>query len=191
VQIPLVPVLRIILNINATCTLHHGTSSPHNRRDLPTIEETPPQQQKSLLPVEKLKKLCLKRFNKYGIKEFRFNGEAESLKDFLSLCFFENGKYVNNRIVWITENAFVRLDHSFILPEVYRDRQLSLKLFATANDNVDSSPDHELNIHSTTTEEAIAALDLLAGLQDSYFKMIFLLCDDIEDGSNGLLLSAR
>jgi hypothetical protein len=34
------------------------------------------------------------------------------------------------------------------------------------------SPDRDLNIHSSTTEEVIAALDLLVGLQDSYFERI-------------------
>jgi hypothetical protein len=45
-----------------------------------------------------------------------------------------------------------------------------LELSATAG----SFHNHTLRIHSSTTEQAIAALDLLVGLQDSYFKKMGL-----------------
>jgi hypothetical protein len=127
----------------------------------------------NLLPVDTLKKLCLEEFGEYKIQEFRLHGGTESLKDCVDFCFLENGKYDNNRIVWITENAFLRLGSDFGLPGGYRDRQFSLKLWATATDAL-YSYDQNLRIHSSTTEEAIAALGLLVGLQDSYFKSIKL-----------------
>jgi hypothetical protein len=47
------------------------------------------------------------------------------------------------------------------------------------------SPDRDLNIHSSTTEEVIAALDLLLGLQDSYFERITIEYYH-DDGRNGV-----
>jgi hypothetical protein len=139
---------------------------------LPTVEETPPEQRTAaLLPVDKLKQLCHEQ-NKHRIQEFRLKGMAESLKDFLDVCFLENGEYVKNRIVWISENSFVRLGDGFVLPRDYHYRRFGLRLWAT-DDGV-YSYDHDLRIHSSTVEEAIAALDLLAGLQDTYFKGIKL-----------------
>jgi hypothetical protein len=149
---------------NTTCIMEQN----------PTLEETPAEHQTVLLPVEKLKQLSLEQFNEYMFKEFRLKGETESLKAFVDLCFLENGKYDDkNRIVWITENAFVRLEEGFGLPRDYRDQRFGLKLWAS--DSL-SNHDHILSIHShsSTTEEAIAALDLLAGLQDSYFERIEL-----------------
>jgi hypothetical protein len=138
---------------------------------IPTVEETPPEQQTALLPVDTLKQLCLEKFYQYKIQEFRLQGGTQSLKAFLDFCFLENGKYDKNRIVWITENAFIRLGGYIVLPGDYRYQRFGLKLWATDDDmHIVHSPDYELYIHSSTTEEAIAALDLLAGLQDSYFK---------------------
>jgi hypothetical protein len=135
-------------------------------------DDSPPEKRTApLLSVEELKKLCLEQFKKYKIQELRLKGGTESLKDFVDLCFLENGKYDRYLIVWITDNAFVRLGLHCDLPTPYRDRRFSLKLWAT-DDNI--NPDHELSIHSSTTEEAIAALDFLAGLQDSYFKKMEL-----------------
>jgi hypothetical protein len=137
---------------------------------IPTVEETLIEKQTALLPVDPLKKLCLKQFNEYKIKEFRLKGKAESLKDFLDLCFLENGKYDKNRIVWITDKAFVRLRDGHGLPSGHhRYQRFSLKLSTSG-----SLPAHDLRIHASTTDEAIAALDLLVGLQDSYFKRIQL-----------------
>jgi hypothetical protein len=127
----------------------------------------------NLFPVDTLKQVCLDEHVEYTFKEFRFNRATESLKAFVDLCFLENGKRAKNRIVWITDNAFVRLGSAFELPGGYRDQQFSLTLSAT--DDVSRSYVHNLNIYSSTTEEAIAALDLLVGLQDSYFKRIQLL----------------
>jgi hypothetical protein len=139
---------------------------------------TPPEQRTALLHVEKLKELCLDQFGEYKIQEFRLKGGTESLKAFVDFCFLEeNGKCDKNRIVWITENAFVRLRYGIVLPSsgCCRGRRFGLTLWATADDH---PPDHDLEIHASTTEEAIAALDLLAGLQDSYFKRIKLhYCD--------------
>jgi hypothetical protein len=138
------------------------------------MDDTPPEQRTALLPVEELQKLCLKQFKIYTFKEFRLNGRTESLQAFVDLCFLENGKYDKNRVVWITEKAFVRLGFHD-LPRGYYGR-FGLKLWATDDDIC--SPDLELSIHSSTTEEAIAALDLLVGLQDSYFKKMELrYCD--------------
>jgi hypothetical protein len=140
---------------------------------IPIIEETPPQQRTALLPVEKLKHLYLMQSQEFNIKEFRLNGRAESLKAFVDLFLLKNGKFDNNRIVWITEDTFVRLsDHRYDLPGVYRDRNFSITL--SAPESSESRYNHNLNIHSSTTEEVIAAFDLLAGLQDSYFKRIEL-----------------
>jgi hypothetical protein len=137
---------------------------------LPAIEETPPQQRTALVPVAKLKNLFLDKHNEYKIQEFSLRGGTESLKAFVDFCFLEDRKYDMNRIVWLTENAFVRLGSDFDLPSgCYRDQRFGLGLSTS-----DSSPDHDLRIHSSTTEEAIAALDLLAGLQDSYYKKIEL-----------------
>jgi hypothetical protein len=141
----------------------------------PIVEETPAEQRTALLPVEELKQLSLQQFNEYQIQEFRLQGRAESLKDFLDFCFLENGKYNKSRVVWITEHSFVQLEvvqlgGYIALPGDYRDRRFGLRL--STSDVF--SHDHELNIHSSTTEGAIAALDLLAGLQDSYFKKIEL-----------------
>jgi hypothetical protein len=135
-----------------------------------TMDDTPPEQQTALLPVEKLKQLCLDESFEYTVKEFRWQGGTESLKAFVDLCFLENGKHDKACIVWITENAFVRFGSISDLPSCcYRDRRFYLKLSTSG-----SLPDHHLSIHSSTTEEAIAALDLLVGLQDSYFKRIQL-----------------
>jgi hypothetical protein len=143
---------------------------------IPTVEEAPAEQRPALLPVEKLKVLCLEKFNEYKIQEFRLQGETESLRTFVDFCFLENGKYDTTRIVWITENAFVRLRKGLYSPfGCYRNRHFSLKLWATADGRFH---DHKLYIHSSTTEEAIAALDLLAGLQDSYFKKMELEYND-------------
>jgi hypothetical protein len=142
-------------------------------RRIHTLEETPPGQQTALLPVDELEQLCLDEHVEYTFKEFRWKGRTESLKDFVDLCFLENGKYDKNRIVWISENVFVRLEEGFGLPQNYRGRRFGLKLWASGSL---SNHDHILSIHShsSTTEEAFAALDLLAGLQDYYFKKIEL-----------------
>jgi hypothetical protein len=129
-----------------------------------TVEETPaPEQQTALLPADTLKQVFL--------EEFRLQGETDSLKAFVDLCFLENEEYIKNRIVWITENAFVRIGSDFGLPCCYRERQFRLNLSTTADVH---SSDHDISIHSSTTKEAIAALDLLVGLQDSHFKWIEL-----------------
>jgi hypothetical protein len=130
---------------------------------LPTMEETP-----VLLPVDKLKKLSLEKFYEYQIQEFRLQGGTESLHAFLDLCFLENGRYDKNRIVWITENAYVRLGCAYGLTP---DQRFSLSLWAP-DDTIHLN--HTLNIYASTMEEAIAALNLLAGLQDSHFKRIEL-----------------
>jgi hypothetical protein len=137
---------------------------------IPTVEKTPPEQQTVLLHVEELKQPCLDEHVEYTFKEFRLQGGTESLKAFVDFCFLEDGKYDRHRIVWIAENVFVRLGGYIALPRVYyRNRRFGFRLSTS-----DSSPDHDLSIHSSTTEEAIAALDLLAGLQDYYFKKMEL-----------------
>jgi hypothetical protein len=137
---------------------------------IPTVEETPPEHRKTLSPVDTLKKLCVDERVEYTFKEFRLQGRAESLKDFVDFCFLkDNGEYGNDRIVWIAQNAFVRMGFDFELPGVYRDGRFDLTLRTRAG-----FPDHNLSIHSSTIEEAIAALDLIAGLQDSYFEKIEL-----------------
>jgi hypothetical protein len=151
----------------------------------PIVEEIPPGQRAALLPVEELKQLRLDERVEYTFKEFRLQGKVESLKDFVDLCFLKNGKRENNRIVWITENAFVRLGFDFELPGDYRSESFRLALAR------DGSLNQYLCIHFSTTEEAIAALDLLVGLQDSYFKKIQLQYFDRENDSNGQLQSAH
>jgi hypothetical protein len=75
---------------------------------IPTIEETPVKpRMATLLPVEKLKQLCLEQFKKYTFTEFRLQGGTDSLKALVDRCFLENGEYVKKRIVWIAENVFV------------------------------------------------------------------------------------
>jgi hypothetical protein len=54
-----------------------NTMEPHIRT---TIEETPPENRPALLPVEKLKKLCLEQFNEYKIQEFRLKLEGSGRK---------------------------------------------------------------------------------------------------------------
>jgi hypothetical protein len=132
------------------------------------MDDAPPEQQTALLPVEELKQLCLDKHVDYTFQEFRLQGATESLKDFVDFCFLEEGKYDKNRIVWIAENAFVRLEGCIALPGDYRHARFGLELTR------DGLLDHDLSIHSSTTEEAIAALDLLVGLPDSYFKRIEL-----------------
>jgi hypothetical protein len=151
--------------------MHHNTTCTMEPR-IPTLEETPTrEQQTALLPVETLKQLCLDERVEYSFTEFRLQGATESLKAFVDFCFLEDGKYDKNRIVWITEHSFVRLECGAHLPSgCYRDRRFSLRLSTTAN----GALDHDFSIHASTTEEAIAALDLLVGLQDSYFKRIEL-----------------
>jgi hypothetical protein len=153
----------------STRTIDHDITSTMD-------DSTPPEQRTAtLLPVEKLKQLRREQSNKWAFNEFRLQGGTYSLKDFVDFCFLENGECDNSRIVWITENAFVRLvGRRYELPSgCYGDRRFGLTLSTS-----DSSPDHYLTIHSSTTEEAIAALDLLAGLQDSYFKRIILQYND-------------
>jgi hypothetical protein len=71
------------------------------------------------------------------------------------------------------------LGFDFELPGDYRSESFRLALAR------DGSLNQYLCIHSSTTEEAIAALDLLVGLQDSYFKKIQLQYFDRENDSNG------
>jgi hypothetical protein len=131
-----------------------------------------PEQRTALSSVDTLKQLCLDQFGACTFKEFRWQGGTESLKAFVDFCFLEDMKYGKNRIVWLTENAFVRLGSDFGLPSgCYRDQRFDLLLWATDDGG---SPDHELSIYSSTIEELIAALDLLVGLQDSYYKRIEL-----------------
>jgi hypothetical protein len=130
------------------------------------MEETPrPSNQRLafLSPVEKLKDLCLEEFNEYTLKEYRLKKEPESLKAFVDLFFFANGKKEENLIIWITDHAFVRragCRH----PGVYRDKRMRLCLYSSNH-----ATDY-LNIHSSTLEEAISCLDLLAGLKDTHFQ---------------------
>jgi hypothetical protein len=142
------------------------------------MDDTPPEQRTALLPVEKLKQPSLEQFRRYTVKEFRLKGSVLSLKDFVDFSFLEkNGKYDMNRIVCITENSFVELHGPCLLPYgCYRCRLFGLKLGATADV---SWHDHSLGIHASSTEDAFAALELLAGLQDSYFTRMELNVDGI------------
>jgi hypothetical protein len=108
----------------------------------------PPPETATLLPVDKLKQPSLEKF---ALQEFRLEGETDSLKDFVNLCFLEDGKCDKNRVVWIAENVVVRLGSKIDLPRVYRGRQFSLKLSATAADHV-YSYDHDLSIDSSTSK---------------------------------------
>jgi hypothetical protein len=147
------------------------------------MDDTPPEQRTALLPVEKLKQLCIDEHVEYTtFKEFRLKGRAESLKDFLDFCFLEYGEYDKNRIVWITENAFVRLTLDVHLPGDYHDQRFGLTL--STSDGYDYSHDHYLYIHSSTLEGAIAASDFIVGLQDSHFKRIALQYSDRDYDSN-------
>jgi hypothetical protein len=143
------------------------------------MDDAPPEQQTALLPVEKLKQLCLDQRVDYTFKEFRLQGETESLKDFVDMFLLENRRCNTECIVWITENSFARLGSGTDLPsECYRDQRFSLKL--STSDVFSYNP--ELSIHSSSTEEAIAAPDLLAGLHDSYFEKMEL---QYNSGRNG------
>jgi hypothetical protein len=135
------------------------------------MEETRPSNQRLIFlsPVEKLKERCLQEFNDYTLKEYRLKKETESLKAFVDLFLLANGKTEENCIIWITEDSFVLLGNSSdsSLPAVYRDRQLGLCL---SHSNLLGEPLQYLHIHSSTLEEAIPGLDLLAGLKDTHFK---------------------
>jgi hypothetical protein len=79
------------------------------------MDDTPPEQRTALLLVVEMNNLCIDQFNEYTINEFRLQGGTGSLKDCVDLCFLEeNGEYDKHRIVWITENVFVRLGMAFI-----------------------------------------------------------------------------
>jgi hypothetical protein len=136
------------------------------------MEETPrPSNQRLafLSPAEKLKELCLEEFNEYTLKEYRLQEEPESLKAFVDLFFLENGEEEKDCIIWLTDDAFVRLS-DFRLPGVYRDERIRLRLYRSNP----RDPTHYLDIHSSTLEEAVSGLDLLAGLQDTHFQAICL-----------------
>jgi hypothetical protein len=151
------------------------------------MEETPrPSTQRLafLSPVEKLKERCLEEFNEYSLKEYRLQEEPESLKAFIDLFFLENGEKEKDCIIWLTEHAFVRLSVCR-LPGVYRDRQTRLEL-SRSNLRTPRSHTHYLGIHSSTLEEAVSGLDLLAGLQDTYFTGMRL--STFVPGEYGLLV---
>jgi hypothetical protein len=137
---------------------------------------TPPSRQRQAVsPVEKPKE-----------KEYRLKKETDSLKAVVDLFFLENGEEEKNCIIWLTEHAFVRLGSSSASSLPYfrlhsSDERISLRLSRGM-----SNPNHYLEIHAPTLEEEISCLDLLAGLQDTYFKGMRL--STYVPGEYGLLI---
>jgi hypothetical protein len=125
-----------------------------------------------LSPVEKLKERCLQEFNEYTLKEYRLQEEPESLKAFVDFFFLKNDKKEEDCIIWLTALAFVSLWSSSAssLPGLYQDKRIILCLSHSDR----RRPTHYLGIHSSTLEEAVSCLDLLAGLKATHFQYMRL-----------------
>jgi hypothetical protein len=90
------------------------------------------------------------------------------LKAFVDFFLLGNGQYDNNRLLWITDHAFVCSSRYGLLPEelpgTYRYAHLELQLARGIT----------LLICSSTLQEAMPALDLLFGLRDHHFDEMIL-----------------
>jgi hypothetical protein len=161
------------------------------------IEETPsafeattsvvsfPENTLSLFPVDNLKRLCRRKRIPYRWNEYRLKGEVETLKEFVDLFWMEYARNRKDRLIWTSENSFVRVGDRFFphheVPGVYRNYRLQLK---SSTHNLDLfSMEHYttnlwLSIHSTTIEDAMSCLELLVGLHDDYFEEMEIFQED-------------
>jgi hypothetical protein len=125
-----------------------------------------------LTPADTLRQQCRQEESEsdFAFVEYRLKqeGQPESLMAFVDFFFLENDTYNEDRIIWITENSFVRLTggrwRNFRLPGT--NHRLCFHLCLKR----DSQHDHNVWIYSTTREEAISCLDFLLGLNDDYFN---------------------
>jgi hypothetical protein len=130
-----------------------------------------PEQRAFLTPVETLKEICLDEHHEYSWNEFRLNKQPETLKDFVDLSSKEDGEIDKNRIIWVREGAFVCLGDMWGLPQAYQNSRFELSLKSLPQNH---TLDITLDIQSSTLEEAIACLDFLVGLQDTYYEWMQL-----------------
>jgi hypothetical protein len=116
-----------------------------------------------LTPFETLKERCLEEHNEYRVNEFRLVKQPGSLKDFVDLSSKENGEIDRNRILWVGD-AFVNFGNGTErLPQAYQECRFRLTVKS-------DSRSLRLDIHSSTLEEAIACLDFLVGIEDTYYE---------------------
>jgi hypothetical protein len=133
-----------------------------------------------LEPVETLNEICRqemteKRLKRISWKEYRLHGQPKSLKAFVDFFLLGNGEYDENRVLWITENAFVclRTQQEILpgyLPEAYREEVFDVEL-----EHGHGQPSTTLVVCSSTLQEAMPALDFLFGLRDHHFDLMSLL----------------
>jgi hypothetical protein len=128
-----------------------------------------------------LKQLWLREKRRESpFNEYRLNGIPESLKTFVDQFLKEYGVIVSDRLIWTSENSFVRVGGDWprdYLPGVYQNYRFGLRLNS-------GSQNHWLYIHSTTLENAMSCLNFLVGLHDDHYERMILTHLD-EDGNSG------
>jgi hypothetical protein len=114
-----------------------------------------------------LQQLCLDHETEEGVTNYsryeRLDGPLETMKDFVDLLRSEN-------IIWIAEHgAFVYLTRRDFpeLLESYQEFRFKMELLD--NTNYEWA---QINIHASTTQNAIACFEFLVGLQDNYYTHI-------------------
>jgi hypothetical protein len=135
--------------------------------------EKPPAASPLLIPTDSstFKQLWLRESRtEFPFHEFRLNGIPESLKAFADQFLKEDGTYDDDRLIWTSENSFVRVGEDWNrrhLPGVYGKCRFALRLTS-------DSHNLPLSIHSTTLENAMSCLELLVGLHDDHFEQMKL-----------------
>jgi hypothetical protein len=120
-----------------------------------------------------LKQLWLRgRRGECPYNEFRLNGIPESLKTYVDQFMLEDGVIDHNRLVWTSENSFVRVGFQpHKLLGAYRNHRFELRLTS-------GSQNLWLYIYSTTLENAMSCLELLVGLHDDNYDEMRLINRD-------------
>jgi hypothetical protein len=159
-----------------------------------TMNDTSFEQRPAALPLltppdtSTLKQLWLQDNTKeFPFNEYHLNGKPESLKTFVDQFLgdgYSEHDYDQDRLIWISENSFVRMGeyrrhelpgvYRFVrvgeyrrheLPGVYRDHQFKLRLQSGLRTLT-------LYIHSTAPEDAMTCFDFLVGIHDDHFRQI-------------------
>jgi hypothetical protein len=174
---------------NATTSQSHcfyqtAAAAPRAKKETQTftMDEPPPQQRPAVSPLltstNTTKQLYRDDLGYHvEINEYRLHGQPESLKGFTDLFFLdlevEDGDVDEDRIVWVTKNAFVLLSGD---RGDYEDGWFYLEL-------KDPHTHHYLSIHASTLEESIICLDFIVGLQDTHFQVMDLTYKADEDST--------
>jgi hypothetical protein len=129
--------------------------------------DEPPSEQRTALPPLLTRTNTLTQHsqvtgNDLVFDEYRLIGQPESLKAFCDLFSGKN----DDRIIWVTKNAFVFSGGKKRLPTLEDDEVHDFGLSLRDKDE----ECHYLSINSSTLEEAIICLDYLVGLKDTHFE---------------------